>query len=105
MTDSLFVLRPVLLALLLSAAGGLGTFMAGAPALAGNQLEEPLADSEAASAPDMSVEEALELDPDVIALQEVLPDTVCDAIDAAGGEDDDAAQKFGRAVLHSLQSG
>ena len=27
-----------------------------------------------------------ELDPDVIALQEVLPDTVCDAIDAAGGE-------------------
>ena len=29
----------------------------------------------------------VELDPDVIALQEVLPDTVCDAIDAAGGED------------------
>ncbi len=31
--------------LLLSAAGGLGVFMAGAPARAGNQLEEPLADS------------------------------------------------------------
>lgn len=32
----------------------------------------------------------VELDPDVIALQEVLPDTVCDAIDAAGGEDNAA---------------
>lgn len=30
------------------------------------------------------------LSPDVVALQEVLPDTVCDAIDAAGGEDDSA---------------
>jgi hypothetical protein len=28
------------------------------------------------------------LDPDVIALQEVLPDTVCDDVDAAGGESD-----------------
>lgn len=34
------------------------------------------------------------LDPDVIALQEVLPDRVCDAIDDDGGESDDARSCF-----------